>query len=157
MDQSLARPSLLLSRPAARLKLLRTLPSTPPLWASRPRSSCAGECELSLVRWCIFPAPLIGLATVSLSCPPITGAADSPSSGRHPLPRLVGMHFRMCLSLLPILQAQSGYIRLDRVSSRGHDVAGAAFTCRVCVRVGSFVGGVLGEDIGFVLVSGSLL
>lgn len=156
--QSLARPSLLLSRPAARLKLLRTLPSTPPLWASRPRSSCAGECELSLVRWCIFPAPLKRVFTMVTPCEPkYIKKKDSPSSGGHPVPRLVCMHFGMCVSFLFPLQAQRGYIRLDRARSRGHDVAGAAFTCSVRVRVGGFVGGVLGEDVGFVLISGSLL
>lgn len=82
---------------------------------------------------------------------------DSPSSGGHPVPRLVCMHFGMCVSFLFPLQAQRGYIRLDRARSRGHDVAGAAFACSVRVRVGGFVGGVLGEDVGFVLISGSLL
>lgn len=82
---------------------------------------------------------------------------DSPSSGGHPVPRLVCMHFGMCVSFLFPLQAQRGYIRLDRARSRGHDVAGAAFTCSVRVRVGGFVGGVLGEDVGFVLISGSFL
>lgn len=79
--QSLARPSLLLSRPAARLKLLRTLPNTPPLWASRPRSSGAGECELSLVRWCIFPAPLKRVFAMVTPCEPKYKKIET-----HPLP-----------------------------------------------------------------------